>query len=86
MHILIALTSTAIATVTFFSPTVKRLIVSYGFIVATIASGTYLLLTTQGNILRSCLVGLAYVMVISLITIATHLRVRRLALAVSKSE
>jgi len=79
IHVLIAISSVAIASVTFFKPSVCRLIVSYGFIIATVASGTYLLLTTPGDILRSCLSGLLYVTAVTIVTIATHLRVRRQA-------
>lgn len=79
IHVLIAVSSVAVATTTFIKPSVKKLIVSYAFIVATVGSGTYLLLTSSGNILKSCLVGLAYVTAVSIITIATHIRVRRQA-------
>ena len=78
-HIVIALSSVVLSSFVFFKPTVKRLYASYGFIVATVASGSYLILTTSGSILRSCLTGLFYVTVVSLITIATHVRVRKLA-------
>jgi hypothetical protein len=79
IHIVIALASVAIASVTFFKPSIKRLFASYGFILATVASGTYLIFTMSGSILKSCLTGLFYVTVVSIITIATHVRVRKLA-------
>ncbi|MBN9398099.1 hypothetical protein BGO18_02035 [Candidatus Saccharibacteria bacterium 47-87] len=79
IHVLIAIASVAIATATFAKPSIKKLGVSYAFIVATVGSGTYLLLTSSGNILKSCLVGLAYVTAVSIVTIATHTRVRRQA-------
>lgn len=78
-HVIIALSSVVIASVTFFKPSVKRLFASYGFILATVASGTFLILTTSGSILRSCITGLFYVTAVSIITIATHVRVRKLA-------
>lgn len=86
MHVLIALASVGVATVTFLKPSVRRLIVSYGFMIATIGSGTFLLLNSTGNILKSCLVGLVYVTIVSIITIATHLRVRNGAIVTQKSE
>lgn len=86
MHILIALTSTVVATGTFLKPTTRRLAVSYGFIVATVGSGGYLIVTSSESILHSCLVGLVYVTAISIVTIATHARVRTLALGTEKSE
>jgi len=79
IHVIIALSSVVLASFTFFKPTMKRLYASYGFIVATVASGTFLILTTSGSILRSCITGLFYVTVVSIITIATHVRVRKLA-------
>lgn len=79
IHVVIALASVAIASFTFFKPSMKRLYASYGFILATVASGTFLILNSSGSILKSCLTGLFYVTVVSLITIATHMRVRKLA-------
>lgn len=79
IHIVIALSSVAIASVTFFKPSIKKLYASYGFIIATVASGTLLIISTSGSILRGCLTGLLYVTVISIVTIATHVRVRKLA-------
>lgn len=79
IHIIIALASIGIASLTFFKPSMKRLVVSYGFIVATVASGTYLLVAAQADILHTCLSGLLYVTVVSIVTIATHVKARKLA-------
>jgi hypothetical protein len=79
IHVIIALLSVVIASVTFFKPSMPKLYTSYGFILATVASGTFLIVSASGSILRSCLTGLFYVTVVSLITIATHVRVRKLA-------
>ncbi len=77
LHIMIAISSIGIATFTYFKPTTKRLGTSYGFIVATVATGTALLIMNPSNILHTCLSGLFYVTVVSIVTIATHVRVRR---------
>lgn len=79
LHVLIALSSVAIASFTYFKPTTRRLAVSYGFIIATVGSGTFLILSSSSNILKSCLVGLLYVTAVSVVTIATHIRVRKAA-------
>jgi hypothetical protein len=76
IHVIIALTSIIIASIGFFKPSLKKLVVSYGFILATIASGTYLLVTIPSHILQSCLTGLVYLTVVSVATIATHFRLR----------
>lgn len=78
LHILIAISSIGIATLTYFKPSVKHLGMSYGFIVATVASGTALLIMNPSNLLHACLSGLFYVTVVSIVTIATHVRARNL--------
>lgn len=80
-HVIIALLSVAVATFTYFKPSAKKFYASYGFIIATIASGTYLIISLQSNILRSCLTGLLYVTIVSFITVAAHSRARALAAA-----
>jgi hypothetical protein len=77
LHIMIAISSIGIATVTYFKPSVKKLGASYGFIIATVASGTALLIMNPSNILHTCLSGLFYVTVVAIVTIATHVRARR---------
>jgi hypothetical protein len=79
IHVIIALTSIIMASVGFFQPSLKKLFVSYGLIIATIASGTYLVVTMPSHILQSCLTGLCYLTVVSLATIATHVRLRHTA-------
>lgn len=74
IHIVIALTSIATSSFTFLKPTVRRLVVSYGFIFGTIASGTYLLVAFPSHILQSCVMGLAYLTVVTFATIFAHVR------------
>lgn len=81
IHVIIALTSIIIASFAFFQPTLKKLIVSYGFILGTVASGTYLLISAPSHILQSCLTGLAYLTIISFATIAAHVRLHKRQLA-----
>jgi hypothetical protein len=79
IHVIIALASVGLASFTYFKPGIKRLMASYGLIIATVASGTYLIVSAEGSILKSCLTGLLYVTIVSIITIATHVRVRTAA-------
>ncbi len=76
IHVIIALASIGLASFTYFKPSVKLLGASYGLIVATAVSGTYLVVASQASMLHSCLTGLFYLTVVSIITIATHVRVR----------
>lgn len=79
VHIIIAVLSLVVASIVFFVPSIKRVAVSYGFIIATVASGTALLILNPSNILHTCLSGLGYLTVVTMITIATHVRARKLA-------
>ena len=79
IHIIIAISSIIVASIIFFKPSLKRFYVSYGLIVATVATGTGLLILNPSNILHTCLSGLFYLTVVSIITIASHVRARHLA-------
>lgn len=79
IHVIIALLSIGVASFVYFKPSIKRLAVSYMFIIATVGSGTFLLLSSPSNILKSCLVGLAYITAVSIVTIYTHIRIRKFA-------
>jgi hypothetical protein len=84
IHVIIALASIAIASFTFFKPTLRRLIVSYGFIIGTVATGSYLLVAFPSHILQSCLMGLAYLTIVTITTIFAHVRLRQRQLALEK--
>jgi hypothetical protein len=86
IHVIIAFTSLIIASFAFFQPSIKKLIVSYGFVIATIGTGSYLLVTIPSHILQSCLSGLTYLTIVSIATIAAHVRLRRLQLALAAEE
>jgi hypothetical protein len=81
IHVIIAFTSIVIASVALFQPSLKKLITSYAFILATVASGTVLLVTIPSQILHTCLTGLTYLTAVSIATIAAHVRLRRRQLA-----
>ncbi len=67
-HIIIALTSVVVSTYTVFRPALKSLRVSSALVGATLASGTYLVISTHAPMLSSCVTGLVYTgLVLSLI-------------------
>lgn len=76
LHVLIALAGIGVATYTFFKPSTKKLFASYGMMIATVGSGTFLLLTTPADILKTCLTGLFYLTVTLTVTIAAQVRLR----------
>lgn len=61
LHILIALSSVILTTLTYIAPTQAKLRISYGLIGATVVSGTYLILTSSAHMLQACVTGLLYV-------------------------
>jgi hypothetical protein len=81
IHVIIAFISIVVASIALFSPSMKKLVVSYGFMLATVATGTILLVTIPSQILHTCVTGLTYLTVVSIITIASHVRLRRKELA-----
>jgi hypothetical protein len=66
LHIACALSSLAFTTYTYISPSARKLQTAYGLGIATLASGTYLVVSTQQPLLSSCLSGLAYLSVMAL--------------------
>ncbi|MES2971778.1 MAG: hypothetical protein V4702_05650 [Patescibacteria group bacterium] len=65
VHVIIALSSVAYTTYLFLRPSKSKLQISYGLVVATLASGTYLVFVTRNNILQACITGLIYVGAVS---------------------
>jgi hypothetical protein len=86
IHVIIAFTSLIIASFSFFKPTMQKLIVSYGFILATVGTGAYLLVSFPSHILQSCLTGITYLTIVSAATVATHVRLHNRQLALAKQE
>lgn len=71
-HVLIALSSMAYTTYLFISPTKNKFYVSYAFIGATLASGTYLVLSTHSRLLPACEAGLFYLVIVTSGVLAAH--------------
>jgi hypothetical protein len=64
LHILIALSSIAFTSYLFVAPTRRNFQVSYALIGLTLASGTYLVISTHARLLASCETGLIYIGVV----------------------
>jgi hypothetical protein len=73
LHVIIALTSVAYTTYLYFRPSKRKFYASYGLITATLASGTYLVVSTHAPLVSSCISGLAYLLLLSFgLVIASH--------------
>ena len=64
IHIVIALSSVGYTTYLYFSPSRRHFYTAYALVGSTLASGTYLVITTHSPLLESCLSGLIYIGVV----------------------
>lgn len=65
MHVMIALSSIAWTTRLYFRPSKNGFRAAYGLIAATLASGTYLVISMHSPLLSSCTTGLIYLGVVA---------------------
>ncbi len=72
IHVLIALGSVAYATFAFFSPSKSKLRVSYGLVVATFATGFYLVVSNPAHMLQACATGLVYLGAVSVAIVSAR--------------
>jgi hypothetical protein len=72
LHVIIALTSIGFSTYLFFSPSKTGFYTAYSLIGGTLASGTYLVVSTHQPLLPSCIAGLAYCLVVVTAVGAAH--------------
>lgn len=79
LHIAIALSSIAHTTLLLLSPSKNKLIVSYVLVAATLASGVYLTVANPAQMLRTCMVGLAYASVVTAGIMIAQSKLRRVA-------
>lgn len=80
IHVTIALISILHTTITFFIPSKRKLQIANYLVGATLASGTYLVISTHAAMLQACTTGLIYLSGVSLglflahrkLTVQTH--------------
>ena len=82
LHVIIAITSIAFTTVTFFVPSKAKLHIASGLLIATLTSGTYLVVSTHSRLLEACMMGLLYSLGVSYGIYAAQ---RKLAAATSEN-
>jgi hypothetical protein len=77
LHIVIALSSIAYATLTYFTQSKNKLRASWSLVILTIASGTWLVVSTHSALLQSCVTGLIYLAVVSAGIIAAQQKLKQ---------
>ena len=76
MHVLAALSSLALTTVLYFRPTVNKLHANYALIATTLASGTYLVVSTHSGLISACFAGLLYLSAVALGTVLARQKLK----------
>jgi len=74
LHIVTALSSLALSTLAIFSPSRNKLNVVYGLAAATLASGTYLVVSMHASLVSSCTSGLLYLVTVSVLAMTARKR------------
>lgn len=77
MHIAIATLSVFAAAFAFILPSRFKLKVTYTLVAATLASGTYLVMSMHAPLARTCLMGLTYTALVTASLIATRQKLAR---------
>ncbi len=77
LHIIIALGSIIFTAFVFIKPSKPKFKVSYSLVALTLASGTYLVLSTGAPLLQSCITGLIYLAAIFVGILATRYKLAR---------
>lgn len=72
LHVLIALTSVGQTTYVFFKPSLSRLRITYALVGLTLASGTFLVVSTKARMLEACTMGLIYIAGVSVAIVAAR--------------
>lgn len=72
-HVILALSSLGLATYNFTSPSKTKLNAAYGLAGGTLASGTALIFLNNASVLRTCLTGIAFFGIVSILNeLARH--------------
>lgn len=64
IHIIVALSSIVASSISFVRPSKAKLRLTYGLTALTLATGTYLVVSTHSPLLSSCITGLLYLGVV----------------------
>lgn len=76
-HIIIALSSIVFTGFVFLKPSKKKLYMSYGWVGATIATGSYLVIMTPSHLASACLTGLVYLGFVLSGIVAAHVKLAK---------
>ncbi len=66
-HIILAISALVLSTINFFAPANSRLKISYLMAAGTLSSGVLLIVFSNAGIIKTCLTGIAFFAVVSLL-------------------
>ncbi|HSA84030.1 MAG TPA: hypothetical protein VLF20_04045 [Patescibacteria group bacterium] len=72
LHIIIAFSSIIYSGYVMLSPSKKKINISFALIAATFITGTYLIVTMPAHLIQACIEGLAYLGVVTILTVVAH--------------
>lgn len=72
IHIIIALTSILYTGFVFLNPSKYKFYISYGFVAATLATGTYLVIMMPSHLVSACFTGIVYLSFVTAGLVAAH--------------
>jgi hypothetical protein len=78
IHIAIAISSIGFTGFSFLHPSKRKLLFSYLWVAATIATGSYLVVIKPSHMVSACITGLVYLGFVMSGIIATHVKLARL--------
>lgn len=74
LHVAIALSSIVLAGYILIRPSRQGLVMSYAMMVATLGSGFYLVANAPAHMIEACLMGVAYLAVVSAMTAVSRVK------------
>lgn len=86
LHVLIAITSIAVTTYAFVRPAKRILRVSYVGVGLTLASGMYLVIEAPAHMLEACSMGVLYLAIVTVGTVAARAKLAKMNSEIGLSE
>jgi hypothetical protein len=77
LHIIIALSGIIFSGLAYVRPSRQRLTTSYGLVVATLATGTYLVVVQPAHLASACVSGLVYLSVVGTMVTAARFKLAK---------
>lgn len=77
IHVILALGSIVSSSYSFIRPSKAKLNLTYGLTASTLATGSYLVVSTASGLVPACITGLAYLGMVSLGIVGTRYKLAR---------